>query len=106
MEPVNRREFVAIAALIPLLQTTTKSTGSMFVCMHEASSDRFDFKTAMEGWARAGIRAVEPNLMKWREVAQKESPSCARRLLCDLGLKADSSSNQIALAQPGAHPPQ
>ena len=32
--------------------------GSMFVCMHEASSDRFDFKTAMEGYAKAGIRAV------------------------------------------------
>src|SRR6266852_8916833 len=101
MEPVNRREFVAIAALIPLLQTTTKSTGSMFVCMHEASSDRFDFKTAMEGWARAGIRAVEPNLMKVREFAQKESPAVARRLLGDLGLKAVSSSNQIGLAEPG-----
>src|SRR6266852_765363 len=100
MEPVNRREFVAIAALIPLLQTTTKSTGSMFVCMHEASSDRFDFKTAMEGWSKAGIRAVEPNLTKVREFAQKESVAAARRLLDDLGLKAVSSSNQVGLAEP------
>ena len=100
MEPVNRREFITAAALAPLLQTA-RPAGSMFVCMHEASSDRFDFKTAMEGWARAGIRAVEPNLMKVREFAQKESPSAARRLLGDLGLKAVSSSNQIGLAEPG-----
>jgi 2-keto-myo-inositol isomerase len=100
MEPVTRREFVAAAALAPLLQTTG-SAGAMFVCMHEASSDRFDFKTAMEGYAKAGIRAVEPNLTKVREFAQKESPAAARRLLDDLGLKAVSSSNQIGLAEPG-----
>ena len=100
MEPVNRREFMEAAALVPLLQTA-RPAGAMFVCMHEASSDRFDFKTAMEGWARAGIRAVEPNLMKVREFAQKESPAIARRLLDDLGLKAVSSSNQTGLAEPG-----
>ena len=99
-EPVNRREFIEAAALVPLLQTA-RPAGAMFVCMHEASSDRFDFKTAMEGWARAGIRAVEPSLMKVREFAQKESPAVARRLLDDLGLKAVSSSNQVGLAEPG-----
>src|SRR5439155_13622842 len=100
MEPVNRREFIAVAALAPLVQAA-RPAGSMFVCMHEASSDRFDFKAAMEGWAKAGIRAVEPNLMKVREFAQKESPATAKRLLDDLGLKAVSSSNQIGLAEPG-----
>ena len=100
MEPVNRREFIAAAALAPLLQTA-RPAGSMFVCMHKASSDRFDFKTAMEGWAKAGIRAVEPNLTKVREFAQKESVAAARRLLDDLGLKAVSSSNQVGLAEPG-----
>jgi sugar phosphate isomerase/epimerase len=100
MEPVNRREFIAAAALAPLLQTA-RPAGSLFVCMHEASSDRFDFKTAMEGWAKAGIRAVEPNLTKVREFAQKESVAAARRLLDDLGLKAVSSSNQVGLAEPG-----
>jgi sugar phosphate isomerase/epimerase len=69
--------------------------------MHEASSDRFDFETAMQGYARAGIRAVEPQLTKVREFAQKESGAAAKRLLDDLGLKAVSSSNQIGLAEPG-----
>src|SRR5206468_10234036 len=67
----------------------------------EASSERFDFRTAMEGYARAGIKAVEPSLLKVREFAQKESPAVARRLLDDLGLKAVSSSNQVGLPEPG-----
>jgi len=90
---------MALAAATPLMQAAR--SGSMFVCMHEASSDRFDFKAAMEGYARAGIRAVEPQLVKVREYAQKESPATAKRLLDDLGLKAVSSSNQIGLPEPG-----
>lgn len=95
---MRRRDFLALAAVSPLMQTTP---GSMFVCMHEASSDRFDFRTAMEGYARAGVRAVEPQLTKVREFAQKESPAVARRLLDDLGLKPVSSSNQLGLPEPG-----
>jgi 2-keto-myo-inositol isomerase len=98
-EGLNRREFVALAVAPAFAQAARP--GSMFVCMHEASSDRFDFKTAMEGYAKAGVRAVEPQLTKVREFAQKESVAAARRLLDDLGLKAVSSSNQIGLAEPG-----
>ena len=99
MDPVNRREFFALAAAAPLMQPTAPR--AMFVCMHETSSDHFDFRTAMEGWAKAGIRAVEPSLLKVREFAQKESPAAAKRLLDDLNLRAVSSSNQIGLAEPG-----
>jgi 2-keto-myo-inositol isomerase len=99
-ERLSRRGFLALAAVAsPLLQTP--ASGSLFVCMHEASSDRFDFKSAMEGYAKAGIRAVEPALTKVREFAQKESAATARRLLDDLGLRAASSSNQLGLAEPG-----
>ncbi len=68
MESVDRRMFLALAAAVPPLMQAQTSTGGMFVCMHEASADKFDFKTAMEGWARAGIKAVEPNLTKVRGV--------------------------------------
>jgi 2-keto-myo-inositol isomerase len=95
---LNRREFVAFAAAPALMQST--ESRPLVVCMHEASSDRFDFRTAMEGYAKAGIRAVEPQLTKVREFAQKNSPAAARRLLDDLGLKAVSSSNQLGLAEP------
>src|SRR5919198_1145844 len=96
--PLNRREFIAFAAAPALMQT--QPSGSLVVCMHETTSDRFDFRTAMEGYARAGIRAVEPQLTKVREFAMKESPAAARRLLDDLGLKAVSSSNQLGLMEP------
>jgi 2-keto-myo-inositol isomerase len=106
MEQVNRREFLLMAAAVPLAQadqaTKTNRIGTtfMFVCMHEASSARYDFKPAMEGYAKAGIRGVEPDLTKVREFAMKESPATARRLLDDLGLKAVSSSNQLGLMEP------
>src|SRR5919197_4948081 len=96
---LNRREFVALTTAPAMMQLSPP--GSLIPCMHEMSSDRFDFRTAMEGYARAGIRAVEPQLTKVREFAQKESPAAARRLLDDLGLKAVSSSNQIGLVEPG-----
>jgi 2-keto-myo-inositol isomerase len=96
---LNRRQFVALAAAPALMQSKTAAT--IVACMHETSSERFDFRAAMEGYAKAGIRAVEPSLVKVREFAQKESPAAARRLLDDLGLKAMSSSNQIGLAEPG-----
>lgn len=96
---MNRRELLALAAAPALLQTAPP--GPLVVCMHETSSDRFDFRTAMEGYARAGIRAVEPQLTKVREFAQKESVAAARRLLDDLGLKVASCSNQIGLVEPG-----
>ena len=101
MQSFTRREFMALAAVPPLLQATQPGSGKMFVCMHEASSARFDFKAAMEGYAKAGIRAVEPDLGKVREFAMKESPAAAKRLLDDLGLKAVSSSNQLGLPEPG-----
>ena len=67
MHEVNRREFLAMAAVAaPLMQTNRPAetnrigTTSMFVSMHEASSARYDFKTAMEGYAKAGIRPSNP----------------------------------------------
>ena len=106
MDPLNRRDFLGLAAVPVLLQrgtpaTPTPAAGSIFVCMHQAGSERFDFKTAMEGYAKAGIRAVEPNLLKVREFAMKESPAAAKRLLDDLGLKPVSTSNQLGLPEPG-----
>ncbi len=102
--PLNRREFMALASL-PLvsnpLAVLADEDDGMFVCMHEITSITFDFRTAMEGYARAGVRAVEPDLGKVREFAEKESPRMARQLLDDLGLKAVSCSNQLFLEESG-----
>jgi 2-keto-myo-inositol isomerase len=101
MEPVDRRMFLALAAVAAPPLMSGQTSGGMFVCMHEASAARHDYKTAMEGWAKAGIKAVEPDLNKVREFAQQESPAKAKQLLDDLGLKAVSSSNQLFLPEPG-----
>jgi sugar phosphate isomerase/epimerase len=103
MSTLNRRSFLALGAL-PVLgqfQFVNAAESGMFVCMHQLSSSGFDFQTAMEGYARAGIRAVEPDLPKVREYARRESPAAARRLLDDLGLKAVSCSNQLFLEESG-----
>jgi 2-keto-myo-inositol isomerase len=123
---INRREFLATAVALPALMHAESASAQggaarpvtlgpppspsqvaarqgFYVSMHEASSDRFDFATAMQGYAKAGVRAVEPNLVKVREFTQKagESPASAKRLLDDLGLKPVSTSNQLGLPEPG-----
>src|SRR5262245_56306694 len=100
MSAMTRREFVALAG-VPgrapaalAAQPSAARAAQPFVCVHEVSSNTFDFRTAMEGYSKAGIRAVEVVLTKAREFADKESPAAARRLLDDLGLRVASSSNQ------------
>ena len=123
MSELKRRDFLALAA-VPLVskadlaidprelpergQTIAAQRGqaargsALQVCMHQISSERFDFRAAMEGYAKAGIRLVEPNLLKVREFAQKQGgPSAAKRLLDDLGLRPASNSNQLGLMEPG-----
>ena len=114
MSELNRRDFLALAAVPLMSQVRLKpdaafqrgqapaATAGLQVCMHEASSERFDFRAAMEGYAKAGVRLVEPNLLKVQEFAQKQGgPAAAKRLLDDLGLRPASTSNQLFLMEPG-----
>lgn len=74
----------------------------LVVCMHGITSDGFDFRTTVEGWAKAGITAVEPDLVKAQEFEHANGSGSARRLLDDLGLKAYSSTNQLFLEEESA----
>ena len=87
---MKRRDFVALSALPVLargIEAEAQSSaapagaGGMFVSMHEATSADHDFRTAMEGYARAGVRAVEVDLVKVREFVGTGSPEKARRFL-------------------------
>jgi 2-keto-myo-inositol isomerase len=102
---MNRRLFVgllATPAYLPAVSRAQRATSSrLVVCMHQATSGGRPFREAMEGYARAGIRAVEVELTSVREFAEKESPDAARRVLDDLGLSAVSSSNQLFLDESG-----
>jgi sugar phosphate isomerase/epimerase len=93
----NRREFLSVAAAA--LPQATRASG-LFLCLHEATSAGFGFREAMEGYAKAGVRAVEVTLPKLQEFAAKESPATARRLLADLGLRPVSTGSQTGLVEP------
>jgi sugar phosphate isomerase/epimerase len=106
---MKRRDFVALAAVPAFAHAGFPSraaaqaggSGDWVVCMHEATSAEHDFRTAMEGYSRAGIRAVEVDLVKVREFVGGGSPESARRLLEELDLKPVSSSNQLFLDETG-----
>lgn len=84
-----------------VISMPTDTASSMYPCMHEISSLGSGFRTAMEGYARAGITAVEPHLEIVRPFEKSNGPGSARRLLDDLGLEVVSSSNQLFLDESG-----
>jgi 2-keto-myo-inositol isomerase len=113
MEPLNRldrRSFLAMAAAMPLIQATPgrsaagPGSGGMFISIHGASVTKFDFRAGVEGIAKAGIRAVEPEIAKVQQFAMLpgESLVSAKKVLDDLGLKAVSSSNHLGLPDAAA----
>lgn len=107
MSGINRRDFMALSAGVTAVaagvagaqKASAADTSGLIVCMHGITSSEFDFRTCMEGWARAGIKAVEPDLVKAREHEQANGKGSARKLLNDLGLTAYSSTNQLNLEE-------
>ncbi len=67
----------------------------LFVCIHQASTSRYDFRTSVEGIAKAGVRAVEVDIAKIRQFAKAESVASAKRLMDDLGVRPVSASNHL-----------
>ena len=73
------------------------SSRGLFVCIHQASTSRYDFKTSVEGIAKAGVYAVEVDIAKVQQFAQTESVAAAKRLMDDVGVRPVSSSNHLGL---------
>ncbi len=108
MTHIDRREFIAlsagasaIAAGVGSSRSLAASSSAMFMCMHGMTSAGFDFRTKMEGWARAGITAAEPDLPTARTFEEANGQGSARRLMDDLGIRAVSSTNQVFLDESG-----
>jgi len=106
MSDLNRRDFMALSAGVTAMAAVAGSsrvqaadTSGLIVCMHGITSSEFDFRTCMEGWAKAGIKAVEPDLIKARQHEEANGKGSARKLLDDLGLVAYSSTNQLSLEE-------
>jgi 4-hydroxyphenylpyruvate dioxygenase len=107
MSGINRRDFMAVSAGLTAIAAGTASiqkakaadTSGLIVCMHGITSSEFDFRTCMEGWAKAGIKAAEPDLAKAREWEVANGAGSARKLMDELGLVAYSSTNQLRLEE-------
>src|SRR5688500_8413513 len=114
---MKRRDFInaavagTVACSLPRLtqalstaaaQAPAGSAGGWFVSIHQASTSRYDFRTSVEGIAKAGVRAVEFDIAKVREFAKTESVAAAKRLLDDLGVRAVSASNHLGFVDASA----
>jgi 2-keto-myo-inositol isomerase len=96
----------AAAAVAGSSSSSAASNSGMYICMHGATSRGFDFRASMEGWARAGITAAEPDLPTAKVFEDANGPGSARRLMDDLGIRAASSTNQLFLEETGPRRPQ
>lgn len=109
MADLNRRNFMTLSAGFGALVAGATSMAparaadgsGLIVCMHGITSSEHDFRTTVEGWARAGIKAIEPDLAKAREWEAVHGKGSARKLIDDLGLVPYSSTNQLYLDESG-----
>lgn len=105
---LNRRKFMALSAGVSAMAaasgsstTSAAAAPDLFVCMHGITSSGSDYRTSLEGWARAGITAAEPDLVKARAFEEENGEGSARQLLDDLGIRAVSSTNCLFLDESG-----
>jgi len=90
------------ALLAPLLQAATAGAapGTMTLAIHQTTSNGAGYRKSLQGYARAGIKAVEVIPPHVEEFVKQEGMPAARRLLQDLGLKAVSSGGVRGLWEP------
>ena len=76
----------------PLLFAATADSEAMTLSMHQYTSAGAGYRKSLEGWAKAGIRKVEPSFTALEEYLKTESLGSAKRLLADLGLEVVSGA--------------
>ena len=99
---MERREFLAGAGALVLggAIQAAQDKGGLRLAMNQATSMNADFRAAMEGYARAGFRYVEPWISKIDEFAARESLAVARRILGDHGLTPVCACAQGGIVEP------
>lgn len=63
------------------------TTRKMTLSMHQFTSARAGYRKALEGWAKAGIRDVEPSAPALEEFLKTDTIAAAKRVLTDNGLR-------------------
>jgi 2-keto-myo-inositol isomerase len=79
----------------------------MTLSLHQFTSARAGYRRSLEGWARAGIRHVEPVAGLLDDYLKTESMASAKRVLSDHGLEVVSGAVGVTgLWEPGPHFPK
>ena len=97
---MNRREFLGGSVALAVSTAAAAAKLENPLAVNQATSMNADFRRAMEGYARAGLRHVEPWISKIDEFAGKESLAAARRLLADNGLTPVCACAQGGIVEP------
>ena len=68
------------------------ATSQMTLSMHQFTSAGAGYRKSLEGWAKAGIKNVEPAAGLLDDFLKQDSLASAKRVLTDNGLKVVSGA--------------
>src|SRR5687768_12230003 len=89
------RRTVLQAPLVLAAGRAGAATRKMTLSMHQFTSARAGYRKSLEGWARAGIRNVEPAARLLDEYLNTDTLASAKRVLTDNGLRIVSGAVEI-----------
>lgn len=81
------RRLVIGAPLALAAQRAGAAQRQMTLSMHQFTSARSGYRKSLEGWAKAGIRDVEPSAAALDEYLKTDTLTSAKRLLADNNLR-------------------
>jgi sugar phosphate isomerase/epimerase len=87
-----RRTVLQAAPLLLAAKRAGAATRTMTLSMHQTTSARAGYRKSLEGWAKAGIREVEPTADLLDDYLKTETLAAAKRVLADQGLKIVSGA--------------
>lgn len=81
------RRTVLQAPLALVAQCVNAATRKLTLSIHQFTSSRAGYRKSLEGWAKAGIREVEPSAALLDDFLKTDTFASAKRVLTDNGLK-------------------
>ena len=86
------RRTVLQAPLALAAGSASAAKGKLTLSIHHVTSAQAGYRKSLEGWAKAGIRHVEPSAPLLDEFLRTESLASAKRVLADNGLNIVSGA--------------
>lgn len=90
-----RRAVLQGSLLAAATRAAGAATSKMTLSMHQYTSARAGYRRSLEGWAKAGIREVEPVAGLLDDYLKTETLAGARRVLTDNGLRIVSGAVSV-----------